>query len=294
MLPFYNRTIHFQAKNRGLQFYLLREKVLLLSINCPAIPDSLLESELFGYKKGAFTGAEKDKEGLLLAAHRGTLHLDEIGDVSQVMQTKLLRFLQEGEVRPVGSTQNFKADVRVLASTNQSLEDKIADKTFRADLFYRLNVVNIRMPSLKERVEDIPLLSRFFFEQTFIEMGILNTLVEPEVLSFLSTKEWPGNVRELQNYVRRMVVFSSGEKITMKVVHQIENPDETTLATMETLGPYKTMKTVVNDRFTHNYFSQLLKQTNGNISETARISGLSRVAIQKICARLDIDVSQFR
>ena len=271
-----------------------REKAPFLSINCPAIPDTLLESELFGYKKGAFTGAEKDKEGLLLTAHNGTLHLDEIGDVSQVMQTKLLRFLQEGEVRPVGSTQNFKANVRVIASTNQSLEDKIADNTFRADLFYRLNVVNIRMPSLKERVEDIPMLSRFFFEQTFVEMGILNTSVEPEVLSFLSTKEWPGNVRELQNYVRRMVVFSSDEKITMKVIHQIENPDQSTIETMENLGPYKTMKTVVTDRFTHNYFSQLLKQTNGNISETARISGLSRVAIQKLCARLGIDASQYR
>lgn len=271
-----------------------RKKSPFLSINCPAIPDTLLESELFGYKKGAFTGAENDKDGLFLAANKGTLHLDEIGDVSQVMQTKLLRFLEDGEVRPVGSTKNFKANVRIIASTNQSLENKIADNTFRADLFYRLNVVNIRMPSLMERTEDIPLLSRFFFEQTFAEMGLLTTSVDPEVLSYLSTREWPGNVRELQNYVRRMVIFNSDKKITMKVVYEIENPDSTIIEAMESLGPYKAMKTVVTDRFTHKYFTQLLKQTGGNISATARISGLTRVAIQKLCSRLDIDVSQFR
>lgn len=265
-----------------------------VAVNCPAIPDSLMESELFGYTKGAFTGADKDKEGLIQSADKGTLHLDEIGDISHAMQLKLLRFLQEGEVRPVGSTTTYKTDVRIIASTNQQLEEKVNQNSFRADLYYRLNVVTIHLPPLRERVEDIALLSRFFLDQTCQEMRIEPTVLEPDVLSYLSTKEWPGNVRELQNYIRRLVIFSGRANITMSTVGRIENPGQAVPSIDGELGPYKMMKAAVADRFSKNYFEQLFKETSGNVSEAARISGLSRVAIQKLCQRLSLDPAKFR
>lgn len=271
-----------------------RSKRPFIAVNCPAIPDSLLESELFGYAKGAFTGADDDKDGLIIAADSGTLHLDEIGEISTAMQQKLLRFLQEGEVRPVGSTKNLHADVRIIASTNQPLADNVENKTFRADLYYRLNVVSIRMPPLRERVEDIPLLAQFFLGQTIKEMNIDDTGMEPDVLSYLTTKEWPGNVRELQNFIRRLVLFSNGENITTATLKLIDSPNTAMHEIEGSLGSYKSMKTAVADNFTRNYFSQLLKETEGNVSEAARISGLSRVAIQKLCKRLDISRGSYR
>jgi DNA-binding NtrC family response regulator len=265
-----------------------------IAVNCPAIPDSLLESELFGHVRGAFTGADRDKEGLFFAANHGTLLLDEIGDISPTMQTKLLRFLQEGEIRPVGSTRTLATDVRIVASTNRSLEEKVADHSFRADLFYRLNVIAIRMPPLRERSEDIALLARYFLEKTMTEMNIKEMTIEPEVLSYLSIKEWPGNVRELQNTIRRLVVFSGRENITMASVQRIENPSQPIPGVQDELGPYKSMKTLVTDRFSRSYIEQLLTATSGNVSEASRISGLSRVAIQKLGLRLGIDLGRFR
>lgn len=271
-----------------------RAKKPYVAVNCPAIPDSLLESELFGYSRGAFTGADRDKEGLFLAANNGTLHLDEIGDISPSMQTKLLRFLQEGEVRPVGSTRTLATDVRIIASTNQPLEKKVEENSFRADLFYRLNVIAIHMPPLRERSEDIALLARYFLEKTLAEMNINGMTIEPEVLSYLSTKEWPGNVRELQNTIRRLVVFSGRENITMASIQRIEAPGQPTPAVLGELGPYKSMKTLISDRFSRSYIEQLLTATSGNVSEASRVSGLSRVAIQKLGLRLGIDLGRFR
>jgi len=265
-----------------------------VAVNCPAIPDTLLESELFGYCRGAFTGADRDREGLFLAADHGTLHLDEIGDISQSMQTKLLRFLQEGEVRPVGSTRTLTTDVRIIASTNRSLAEKVEENSFRADLFYRLNVIAIHMPPLRERVEDIALLARYFLEKTLVEMHIDGMAIEPEVLSYLSTKEWPGNVRELQNTIRRLVVFSGRENITMASVRRIETPGQAALAGLGEMGPYKSMKSLVSDRFSRSYIEQLLTVTAGNVSEASRVSGLSRTAIQKLGLRLGIDLGRFR
>lgn len=279
------RQVHRLSNRSGKPF---------LAVNCPAIPDTLLESELFGYRKGAFTGADKDKDGLFRTADKGTLHLDEIGDISQAMQQKLLRFLQEGEIRPVGSTKTLQADVRVIASTNRSLEQKVEENSFRADLYYRLNVVTIRMPSLSERVEDIPLLARCFLDRTLQEMKMDKTTIDPNVLTYLSTREWPGNVRELQNFMRRLVVFSSNGEIVPETVHKAESSAADSRIVQEELGTYKTMKSAVADRFSKSYFEQLFKETGGNISEAARISGLSRVAIQKLCKRLNIEASKYR
>lgn len=265
-----------------------------VAVNCPAIPDTLLESELFGHCRGAFTGADRDKEGLFLAANHGTLHLDEIGDISPTMQTKLLRFLQEGEVRPVGSTRTLTTDVRIVASTNQPLEKKVEENSFRADLFYRLNVIAVRMPPLRERVEDIALLARYFLEKTLAEMNIPEMALEPEVLSYLSAKDWPGNVRELQNTIRRLVVFSGRGSITMASVQRIEATGQRVPGGLGELGPYKSMKRMICDRFSHNYIEQLLTATSGNVSEASRVSGLSRMAIQKLGSRLGIDLGKFR
>jgi len=271
-----------------------RAKKPFVAVNCPAIPDTLLESELFGHCRGAFTGADQDKDGLFFAANHGTLHLDEIGDISPSMQTKLLRFLQEGEIRPVGSTRTQTIDARIIATTNQTLERKVKENGFRADLFYRLNVIAIHIPPLRERVEDIALLARFFLEKTLAEMNIKGMTIEPEVLSYLSTKEWPGNVRELQSCIRRLVVFSGRENITMASVQRSETPDRSISAVLGELGPYKTMKTLISDRFSSSYIEQLLTATSGNVSEASRVSGLSRMAIQKLSLRLGIDLNRFR
>ena len=265
-----------------------------ISVDCPAIVDSLLESELFGHSKGAFTGADQDYDGLLLTANHGSIHLDEIGDISSAMQTKLLRFLQEGEIKSVGSSHIKKLDVRVIASTNQSLEAKVKENSFRADLYYRLNVITVHMPSLAQRREDISLLARFFFEETFAEQQIQETTVDPAVLSYLASKEWPGNVRELQNYVRRLVVFSDRHRIDMGTVQRVSETENVSDQEERDLGSYKEMKALVCDRFSRSYLQEMLTNTGGNVSEAARLSNLSRVAVQQLCQRLQLNIDQFR
>jgi len=269
-----------------------REKPFV-SVNCPAIPENLLESELFGFVKGAFTGADRKKDGLITTANRGCLHLDEIGDISQAMQTKLLRFIQEGEIRPVGATTTVKCDVRIIASTNVNLAEKVKEDLFRADLFYRLNVISVRMPPLRERTDDIALLAAYFMNRTVAEMGMSPMTADAEVLSFLETRDWPGNVRELENYVRRLVVFSGNANLSMKIVRLVEASTGGQVD-QDKLGPYKEMKSFIADRFSRNYLKRLLKQTGGNVSEASRISGLSRMAIQKLSQRLEIDLTRFR
>jgi DNA-binding NtrC family response regulator len=267
-----------------------------LSVNCPAIPDQLLESELFGHVRGAFTGAERDRRGLFLSAHGGVIVLDEIGDIPMSVQTKLLRVLQEREVRPVGSSKSVPIDVRILAATNQDLEAKIAEKTFREDLYYRLNVLTVRLPPLRERREDIPLLATAFLERACRETGIGDKEFSAEALAALAGHEWPGNVRELLNFVRRLTVFCRGDVIGPNAVSAADpgrgapgEPDDDGLPT-----PYLEAKALVVDAFTRRYVERLLGQTRGNISEAARISGLERVSLQKILRRLGIIADGFR
>ena len=271
-----------------------RNRNPLVTVNCPAIPSELLESELFGHTKGAFTGADSSQEGLFMSADKGTLLLDEIGDIPPTIQTKLLRAIQEMEIRPVGSPTSTKINVRIMASTNQDLEHKIQEGTFREDLFYRLNVLTIDVPPLRERRDDIPLLARFFVQTTCREMDITPKEIDPDVLIYLASKEWPGNVRELINVIRRLVVFSRGERISMPMVSHIEGTGfiEHTPGTDITL--YKDAKTAVMDQFTRAYVTDILRKTQGNISEAARISGLERVSLQKIIRRLGINAQAFR
>jgi two-component system response regulator PilR (NtrC family) len=195
-----------------------RSAAPFVTINCGAFPETLLESELFGYLKGAFTGANENRQGLFQAAHGGTLFMDEIGNMSPTMQVKLYRVLQEGKVRPLGSTDETDVDVRVIAATNKDLEKEIADGRFREDLYYRLSVIPIHLPPLRERREDIPLLTRSFLDRFRKSMDKPLQGIEPEALRLLEAYDWPGNVRELENTVERAVALESGKTISVNVL----------------------------------------------------------------------------
>ena len=195
-----------------------RSSTTFITINCGAFPETLLESELFGYVKGAFTGANENRRGLFQAAHGGTLFLDEIGNMNLAMQVKLYRVLQEGKVRPLGSTEEIDVDVRVIAATNRDLEKAIASGDFREDLFYRLSVIPLHLPSLRERREDIPLLARYFLESFRKSMDKPIEAISPQAMSRLETYDWPGNVRELENTIERAVALESGSEISTTVL----------------------------------------------------------------------------
>src|ERR1700734_3770959 len=193
-----------------------RAQAPFITINCGAFPETLLESELFGYMKGAFTGANENRQGLFQAAHGGTLFMDEIGNMSLTMQVKLYRVLQEGKVRPIGSTEESDVDVRVIAATNKDLEKEIAEERFREDLYYRLSVIPIHLPPLRERREDIPLLAREFLGRFAKSMSKKIDGIEPEAMRRLEVYDWPGNVRELENTIERAVALEAHERITVE------------------------------------------------------------------------------
>ena len=189
-----------------------------ITINCGAFPETLLESELFGYMKGAFTGANENRQGLFQAAHGGTLFMDEIGNMSLTMQVKLYRVLQEGKVRPIGSTEESDVDVRIIAATNKEFEKEIAEGRFREDLYYRLSVIPIQVPPLRDRREDIPLLARHFLESFRKTMEKPIEAISPEAMTRLESYDWPGNVRELENTMERAVALESGREISLRVL----------------------------------------------------------------------------
>jgi two-component system response regulator PilR (NtrC family) len=201
------RAIHFASPRAARRF---------LSINCGALPENLLESELFGHERGAFTGAVREKKGLFQEADGGTLFLDEIGEMSPTMQVKLLRALQERSVRKVGGNSEEAVDVRILAATNQDLEAMIADGSFREDLYYRINVIPIRLPALRERREDIPPLVDFFIDKYCGQLGTAPRQISMEAMRVLEGYDWPGNVRELENVIERTVALATGEVISTR------------------------------------------------------------------------------
>jgi two-component system response regulator PilR (NtrC family) len=195
-----------------------RAQAPFITINCGAFPETLLESELFGYMKGSFTGANENRKGLFEAAHGGTLFLDEIGNMSLTMQVRLYRALQEGKIRPVGSTEEIDVDVRIIAATNKDFEKEIAEGRFREDLYYRLNVIPIHLPPLRERREDIPLLARHFLERFRKVMDKPVTGISPEAMQKLESYDWPGNVRELENTLERAMALETGTEISLRVL----------------------------------------------------------------------------
>src|ERR1700693_3991527 len=195
-----------------------RSHTPFITINCGAFPETLLESELFGYMKGAFTGANENRRGLFQAAHGGTLFMDEIGNMTLTMQVKLYRVLQEGKIRPLGSTEETDVDVRVIAATNKDFEKEIAEGRFREDLYYRLSVIPIHVPALRERREDIPLLARSFLDRYSKSMNKKIDAIEPEAMRHLEVYDWPGNVRELENTIERAVALEASPRISAEAL----------------------------------------------------------------------------
>jgi two-component system response regulator GlrR len=255
-----------------------------VAINCSAMAENLLESELFGHEKGAFTGATRSHNGLFQSAEGGTLLLDEIGDMPMRLQVKLLRVLQEHQVRPVGSTDAIQVDVRVISATHRDLQEMMRQGKFREDLFYRLNVVNIDIPVLDERREDIPLLVSHFLQQIASEAGQERKVYAPEAVELLVTAEWPGNIRQLYNIVRQNVALSRSPVISGELVKSSLGEHAGKLASFSD----------ARDEFTRNYLSQILQITMGNVSQAARLAKRNRTDFYKLLARHDLNPDTFK
>lgn len=269
-------------------------------INCAALPDALLESELFGHEKGSFTGAVHSKKGLFTVADGGTIFLDEIGEVSPALQVKLLRVLQEGEVKPIGATTSHPVDVRVLAATNRDLKSLMQEGAFREDLFYRLHVIGIHMPPLRERREDIPLLAYHFLEKYAKETGKSVEKISVDAIQSLQDYQWVGNVRELENVIERAVVLCQGDALTAhdlppKLLREVfyqasESHGEEPWMSL----PYQRAKNEILQQFNQKYIAGLLRLTEGNISLASQRAGMDRNNFKKIIKRYDIDAKTFK
>ncbi|MBW3567039.1 MAG: sigma 54-interacting transcriptional regulator [Proteobacteria bacterium] len=257
-----------------------------IAVNCGAIPETLLESELFGHEKGAFTGAVQAKSGLVQEANEGTLFLDEIGDMPPAAQVKLLRVLQEGTVRRIGSTRDQHVDIRVLSATHHDLRQQLETGDFREDLFYRLNVVNLRLPPLRERREDIPLLATYFLEKIVVSDGKEESrkMFAPGALEALLDTAWHGNVRELRNFVERCAALTPGRLISAGQVRRLLDEQGSGLPSLAD----------ARDNFTRQYLSQMLRLTHGNVSRAARLADRNRTDFYKLLKRFDLDPAQFK
>ena len=283
---------------RALHTLSNRSERAMVTVNCPALPEPILESELFGYSKGAFTGAHKDKRGLFLEADGSTILLDEIADIPVPLQTKLLRVLQEKEIQPLGQNRKIKVDVRVIASTNQDLETKIRTGEFREDLFYRLNVITITMPTLDEMKDDVPLLIHHFLDQFITQYQRNNLTVSPEALQHLYQRHWPGNVRELRNTIKRLVLIATHGRIELTDLEQEGGvpPSTKVHGEVEELfaRSYNDAKETVIRRFNEQYLKKLLASHNGNVTMAAQTCGLSRQALQRIMRSHHIISSDYK
>jgi two-component system response regulator GlrR len=254
------------------------------AINCAAIPEQLLESELFGHVKGAFTGAEKNYQGLFQASNGGTLFLDEIGDMPMNFQVKLLRVLQEKEVRPVGSTKSVKVDVRIISATHKNLQRAIKEKEFREDLYYRLNVVELELPPLADRREDIPLLAQHFLSQSNKQASLKIQGFSQEAMELLIAASWPGNIRQLQNVVEQSVALSNETIIVANLVKNALRDESRPLSSFQQ----------AKDQFERDYLAQLLKITAGNVSQAAKIAQRNRTEFYKLLNRHHLTAEAFR
>ena len=256
----------------------------LVAINCGALPEQLLESELFGHVKGAFTGAVNEHLGLFRAAHGGTLFLDEIGDMPMPVQVKLLRVLQERRVRPVGSTTSEAVDVRIISATNRDLERDMREGLFREDLFYRLNVVNFHLPSLSERREDIPLLVNHFLRTTGAHQMGKVTSFAPAAMDILIQAPWPGNVRQLQNVVQRTAALSTTPVIPEALVRDALTVEDQYLPSLSQ----------ARQQFEHDYLAKVLRLTSGSVAEAALLAQRNRTDFYKLLKRHNINPEQFK
>ena len=276
-----------------------RKDKTFIPVNCPTIPELILESELFGYKKGAFTNATRDKDGLFQVADKGTIFLDEIGDIGPSIQTKLLRVLQEKEIKPLGDTKVKKVDVRIIASTNRNLKQKIADHEFREDFFYRLNVLPIELPPLRDRITDIPILAEHLVAKHCKKLKKEPKMISRDVMDLLMKQPWPGNVRELENILVQGILYSKENiigrsdiplKDTDQKNYGFKGLDSNSIAAL----PYKEAKEKLLHEFNHDYIGARLSITNGNITQAAKQCHMDRQALQQIMKRFNIDPELFR
>ena len=254
-----------------------RRKKSFVAVNCGSIPENLIESELFGYVKGAFTGADRNKKGLFGEADEGTLFLDEIGDLPLPMQVKLLRVLQENEIRPVGAGRTTKIDVRVLAATAQDLEERIVEGSFREDLYYRLNVMPIKVPSLRERREDIPVLCHHFVKKFNSQLDMRVKGISPEAMAIIIDFSWPGNVRELENAIQRGMVLTQGDFIEIEhlpIRVRESHPEQKTEIHLSNSKGGLSLK-VANKQLEAKLIALALSRCNGNKSRAALMLELS-------------------
>jgi two-component system response regulator GlrR len=269
------RTIHDASPRRDKPF---------IAINCAAIPAELLESELFGYLRGAFTGAESDHDGLFAAAHGGTLFLDEIGDMPIALQAKLLRVLQERQVRPLGSNYARGIDVRLVSASHRDLEAAVKSAVFREDLYYRLNVVTLRVPALVERRDDITVLANHFLREIAAQYARKVNGFAPDALALLVAADWPGNVRQLRNVVEQAVALATTALIPASLVQEAISDQAHKFTSLEE----------ARRRFEHEYLVQLLKITTGNVTRASRLAGRNRTEFYKLLQRHKLEPAAFK
>jgi Nif-specific regulatory protein len=263
-------SVHYRSRRRDKLF---------VSQNCAAMPENLLESELFGHKKGSFTGAHEDKKGLFEIADGGTLFLDEVTEMPLSLQSKLLRALQEGEIRPIGATQERRVNVRIVAATNRNLEKEVAEQRFREDLYYRLKVFPLRVPPLRERRDDIPLLAQHFLARYSTELGKATGGFSQQAMELLQGYDWPGNVRELQNEVQRLVIqVDAGGFITPDLlsprVRQVEGM-------IERIRPTKGTLKEMMDQLERWLLIEALREHQNNKTKAAQALGITREGLHK-------------
>lgn len=255
-----------------------------VAINCGALPEQLLESELFGHARGAFTGAVSNREGLFQAAEGGTLFLDEIGDMPAPLQVKLLRVLQERKVRPLGSNRDLDINVRIISATHRDLPKAMARGEFREDLFYRLNVVNLKIPTLAERTEDIPLLANYLLRQAADRHKPFVRAFSTDAMKRLMAANWPGNVRQLVNVIEQCVALTTSPVISDALVEQALEGENTALPTF----------VEARNQFELNYLRKLLQITKGNVTHAARMAGRNRTEFYKLLSRHELDANDFK
>lgn len=270
------RSLHSQSRRSPNPF---------VAINCSAIPSDILESELFGHVKGAFTGASRDHDGLFVSAEGGVVFLDEVGDMPLALQAKLLRVLQEKVVRPVGGTRDRPINVRILSATHRDLAEAIRVNQFREDLYYRLNVVNLSLPSLKERREDIPLLAKHFLSNIAQRTQSPPKSLAPQALTALLSFNWPGNIRQLENVIEQVVALSPGQIVPETLVENaLPKSGQSKIRSL----------TDAKKEFERDYVESLLRSTQGSITEAAKLAGRNRSDFYKIVQRHSVDVERFK
>ncbi len=275
------RAVHRQSKRSAKPF---------IGLNCGALTESVLESELFGHVRGAFTGAVTTRRGLFEEASGGTLFLDEVGELSPATQVRLLRVLQEGEVRPVGANGNLRVDVRVIAATNRNLRSEVDSGKFRRDLYYRLEVVTLELPPLRERLDDLAPLVHHLLRKRSARLGKKVTGTDEATLARLAQHDWPGNVRELENVIERAIVMAKGEILTIDTLPpqlRSENPRVSPVVDDVFLGDRVELLADARSAFERRYVQEVLKRSQGNLSAAARMAGLDRSNFRRLLRRLE-------